>query len=390
MKKNVLAVIGLTVLSTQAFASKARMEALGQGSHSYYLMDSRSVFLNAASVNEVKNYITTEWGASVQADSSSAPRAEGGFFREMGAFNYGLYLGNNGDARTYTSTSSATFLQHTNALDLVLGGDMGMKWGARLHYANAKDESGTFTKKNSALGVGLGLIHGDIQGYANITISDKSEGAKVAGDMWKRKPGFQVGASYKWSGMTFFADYNGTNEEISAATGSDLTNVASIGASSIAAGSTVTRKANDITVGASKVHELTPGARLITDARLVLGTTDVSGSSTAAFNGKTKNNRLPVTFAMEADATSWLTLRGSVSQNVFLGETKSIAGKSVTTADSTTVNAGATLNFGKLKVDGVIGRTAGARNGTVAAAGTNEGVLATDNLMTRVGVTYNF
>lgn len=386
MRTNVLVITGLAVLSTSAFASKARMEALGQGSASYYLMDSRSIFLNPAAVNETRNYIITEWGATnQQTDSSTAPRAEGGFFREMGAFNYGLYLGNNSTTRTYTSTSSATFLQHTNALDLVLGGDMGMKWGARLHYANSKDDSLGFDKKNSALGLGLGAIHGDMEGYVNVTLSDKSEGAKVAGDTWKKKPGFTVGGSYKWSGMSFFADYSNTNEDITAATGSDLTNVAGIGANSIAAGGTVTHKTSDITLGAAKVHEINPGARIVTDARLVMSTDDVSGSATAAFNGKTKTNKLPVTFAMEADATSWLVVRGSVSQNVIIGSTKNIAGKTTTTANSTAVNAGATLNFGKLKVDGVVGNT-----DSSGTAGTNKGVLQLSNLMTRVGVTYNF
>jgi len=389
MKRNVLVIAGLAVLSTSAFASKARMAALGQGSSSYYLMDTRSVFLNPASLNETKNYIVTEWGSQLQADSATSPRAEGGFFRENGAFNYGLYLGNNGDARTYTSTSSATFLQQTNAMDLVLAGDMGMKWGARLHYANSKDETAGFDKKNSAFGLGFGVMHGDMEGYANVTLSDKSEGANKAGDTWKKKPGFQVGGSYKWSGMSFFADYSNTNEDITAATGSDLTNVAGIGANSISAGTTVTHKTSEITLGAAKVHEVNPGARIVTDARLVLGTDDVSGSTTT-FNGKTKSTKLPVTLAMEAEATSWLTLRGSVSQNVILGETKTIAGKKKTTADTTNVNAGATLSFGKMKIDGLVGTTSSAGVDDSTAGNGKKGVLSTSNLLTRVGLTYNF
>ena len=90
---------------------------------------------------------------------------------------------------------------------------------------------------------------------------------------------------------------------------------------------------------------------------------------------------------MEADATSWLTLRGNVHQNVLLGSSKSIAGKKTTIANSTTVDAGATLNFGKLKVDGSVGTTDASRTGTIGA---KKGVLATDNLMSRVGVTYMF
>ncbi len=382
MKRNVLVIAGLAVLSTSAFASKARMEALGQGSYSYYLNDSRSVFLNPASLNDMKNYITTEWGASQQADSATSPRAEGGFFREMGSFAYGLYLGNNGPARTSTG---GTFLNHQNAIDLMLAGDMGLKWGARVHYANSKNE-GTFDTKNSALGLGLGVTHGDIDGYANITLSDKSEGAAVAGDVWKKKPGFQVGGAYKWSGMTFFADYNNTNEDVTAATGSTITAAAG-GHFTAGTAGTVTHKTSDITVGAARVHEVNPGARIMTDVKLVLGSDEVAGSVTTTENGKVKTTTLPVTIGMEADATSWLTLRGNVHQNVILGSSKSIAGKTTTIANSTTVDGGATLNFGKLKVDGSIGTTASSRAGTI---GTKEGVLATDNLLSRVGVTYMF
>jgi len=94
---------------------------------------------------------------------------------------------------------------------------------------------------------------------------------------------------------------------------------------------------------------------------------------------------------MEADATSWLVVRGAVSQNLILGQSKTTVTNTPdaksTIANSTVVNAGATLNFGKLKVDGLVGTTG--TTGTTGA-GTNTGVLQTNNLLTRVGVTYAF
>jgi hypothetical protein len=391
--KKTLVIAGLAVLSTSAFASKARMAALGQGSTSYYLNDSRSVFLNPAALNDTKNYIVTEWGTQAQSDSSTSPRAEGGFFREMGAFSYGLYLGNNGDART----ASTAFLDHQNAMDLMLAGDMGMKWGARLHYANSKDESTTaIARKNSALGLGLGVTHGDMEAYTNITLSDKSEGAAVAGDVWKRKPGFQVGGSYKWSGMTFFADFSSTNEEVTKAAGgittatvtSSITGAAT--AHTIGSGNVLTHKTSDITVGAARILEVNPGSRVITDAKVVISSDEISGDNTAANNGKEKGTRLPVTIGMEVDATSWLTVRGNVHQNVLLGSTKTIDGKTKSIANSTTVDAGATLNFGKLKVDGMIGTTSSAGVDDSTAGNGKKGTLSTSNLLTRVGVSYWF
>ena len=61
---------------------------------------------------------------------------------------------------------------------------------------------------------------------------------------------------------------------------------------------------------------------------------------------------------MEADANSWLTLRGSVSHNIYgASEIEGVAGatgelEGTEIAGSTAIGVGATLNFGKLKVDG--------------------------------------
>ena len=365
MKRNVLVIAGLAVLSTSAYAYKARVQALGQDEvrGSEYISDTRNVFRNPAGLNETKNYLVTEWGTSAANDTAVAPRAEGGFFREAGAFNYGLYLGNNEN----NAARTAGFLTQDNALDLFLSGDMGVKWGARLHYASATDEATTtWERKNTALGLGLGVVAGAAEGYLNVDLSDKSEGdTTAASNEYKVKPGFLVGGSYTMEKMTAFASYENTKVE------------SKVGAT------TSSTKGSEITVGAGHTMDINPTARVYTDAKIVLGT-----EKTAA--GKTKENSLPVTIGVESDATSWLTLRGSVSQNVILNNTKSVTGKKASQPNTTTVNAGATLNFGKLKVDGLIGTTDAARNGTVAGSNTNKGVLSTDNLMSRVAVSYWF
>ena len=187
--------------------------------------------------------------------------------------------------------------------------------------------------------------------------------------------------------MSFFADYSTTNQDLTSAAGGAIT-AGNGGHLTAGTAGTVNNKTSNIVIGAAKIHEVNPGARIVTDVRLNLASTTVGGSVTTTENGKSSSTNLPLTFAMEADATSWLVLRGSVSQNVIIGESKTIAGKKTSTANSAVVNAGATLNFGKLKVDGVIGTTAASRAGSVGTS--NTGVLATDNLMSRVGVSYWF
>lgn len=375
MRKNVLLVAGLCVLSTSAFASKARMIALGQGTESRVISDSRSVFINPAEVNNFKNYVVTEWGTAANTtDTDTNPRAEGGFFREMGTFSYGLYLGNNESRVATVGATNRSFDAKTNALDLFFAGDMGLKWGARFHYATSKDETATgtgsvaLTQKTSAMGLSLGAIHGDIDVALNMDLADKAEGtsgtAGVAADQSKLKPSFTLETGYNWMGNKFYAAYQADKREETLGTTS------------------TTYKQSDIRVGWGRTHEVNPTSRVFTDAYFSTGSDE---NITVA--GKTKSNRLPLTIGLETEATSWLTLRGSVSQNVIFGSTKNPAGQTASTRNSTGVNAGATLGFGKLKVDGVIGNTAGQRNGAV---NNKEGVLTTDNLMTRVGVTYNF
>ena len=73
---------------------------------------------------------------------------------------------------------------------------------------------------------------------------------------------------------------------------------------------------------------------------------------------------LPLVIGAEVDASPWLVLRGSVTANIFgLGKTKVEGGDTLTgvsentevSNDRSNVNAGVTLNFGKLKIDGNLG-----------------------------------
>ncbi|WP_417335394.1 hypothetical protein [Halobacteriovorax marinus] len=368
MKKQVLIATGLAVLSTSAFASKARLEALGQNDDrgSFYVEDARNIFRNAAKVNTFKNYITTEWGTASNStlDSAAAPHAEGGFFREMGSFNYGVYMGSQIDAQNDERTG--TYQTHDNGLDLFFGGDMGVQWGARVHYASGNTENaGTHKLEHSNFGLGLGMMMGDIEGYANITLSDESKGGAAAGDKFEANS-LNLGASYNLNGTKIYVDYDKT--------GFDDT----VGTAKEEQTDTV------ITVGVGRIHEVSSTARLNMDVAFV----SEKDENKTATTTETKETMLPLTIGFEADATSWLTLRGSVSQNIIINnrEVKTATTNKNTKANTTNVSAGATLNFGKLKVDGSIGTTDHNRTGNQAENGT----LALDNVLTRVGVTYWF
>ena len=119
---------------------------------------------------------------------------------------------------------------------------------------------------------------------------------------------------------------------------------------------------------------------------------------------------IPVTLSYEARANEWLTLRGSVIQNLYgKKDNKGLtAGTDLTTtavgvvsatygangkatiSNSNEVNAGATLTFGQLAIDGLIGTTSSTGVDESTAGNGKKGVLSWSNLVTKAGLTYKF
>lgn len=392
MKKQLVIATSAALLTTSAWATKARMQALGQDTDygSEFIKDSRNVFRNAANINSMKNYVVTEWGtAAATASSATAPGAEGGFFREAGNFTYGLYLGSDLESQNgvrkqasaggYAGSSIAMghtgALARDNELDLFFGGDMGIEWGARLTYAKGKDQSGTpsVEETQSSMGLGLGMVMGDLEVYANLGLKDEVEKVNnTTGAKWEADTGIVAGGSYKMGDYSFFGSYTTRGAEYVSGTG--------------VAKNETSQKI--IYVGAGHTKEVSATSRVFTSLAYKNSKAEDKDGTTATNNTEVKASELPFSVGFEADATSWLTLRGSISQNLFLNneETKTTSTVKATKTNNTDVAAGATLNFGKLKVDGMIG-TNGANGST---AGTESGVLDLDRLMTRVAVHYWF
>lgn len=449
MKKILTVGSALMLLSTSAFATQSRLIALGlkelDNEGSYYIQDNRNVFLNAANVNDVGNSIVMEYGASGRSLSTNntsieqldQPKAQGGFFKKAGEYTYGFYYGNESNTSSLiriasssaaaisfpgvggTGPSNPKMLGTTdNQLDIFFAGVAGdYKWGTNLLYSNSKDEVNV--KKDQALVFRLGVKANRWDAHLNMSILGKAESTDVIASAApyntaativqesKGKLGVHLGGSfnlndqdkifgyvknYAWEQKDSFASYPLATQ-----------------GSYVPGGQTGTVKGDFTTIQlgwgrAAKVNET--------------GTlfSSIYARHTAInlkFNNKTevRNLVLPVTVGYEAVATDWLTIRGSIVQNIIgtrnnknfnsanalarslVAGTYGLEGKG-TLNNSTEVNAGATLTYGKLAVDGVVGITSGNRNGSnTTATGTpnkTQGPLALDNLASKVAVTYNF
>jgi hypothetical protein len=377
MKKQLVLVTGLAVLAAPAFASKARLQALGEAANgSQYISDNRNIFLNAAHVNNHKDLVTFETGASSQVtDGADTPRAEGGVFFAHGNMVYGAQLGGQSDtahALRSGGLAGSTDVAESNGIDLFVGGDAGMKWGASLYHSTTEDKQTATAddmKTQDSMRARLGVAQGNWDAFANISL--KNEVKQVDGDKFEGGLGYQLGGSYMINEYTLIANY------------SDFSGEGKIG------GTKEDISLNVMEVGAARISKLNDKANLFT--KVTYRKTTAENDAAGAGNGanfaveKNENTTLPAVVGLEVDAASWLTLRGSVGQNILISENKGEDKKSI--ENSTIVNAGASLKFGDLVVDGVIGNNDGTG---VAANGTASGTIRTDSLMSRVSMTYKF
>jgi len=360
MKKQLTVALGLAVLATPAFATKARLQALGEDVNgSYYVNDNRNIFLNPAHVNTHKDLVTYELGNTTAADTTVAPRAEGGLFRQAGNLVWGAQLGSESSTSNAFRAAAGVNFAEENNLDVFVGGDSGLKWGANLTYSKSAKDEVNADKTQEAMRTRFGVVMGDTEVFGGLNLTNKAEDGAAE---FKGKLGYRLGATHAWEGYTLFGNWQSL-------TGEDVTNDSDI-------------KGSTLELGAGRQTRLNDRANLFTRLQYTRTTSEVETA-----NIDTKTSSLPVVVGLETEATSWLTLRASVSQALW--SSVDADGDKSPLHDTTVVNAGASLKFGELTVDGVVGNNLGAAAVSGDTSG-GQGTLRTDVLMTRVGMTYRF
>ena len=167
--RNSIILLAVTMLaSAPAFASRARLEALGEGKNgSYYIKDNRNVFLNPASIADQKKQLNLELGTdSDVADSSTTPRAQANYIGTFGDFTYNLSFGNESDTTKglltsvnglLSATSVTGFVTPDNYTEFGIAGDAGVKWGLAVIHGGRLAQSNGFSQTASQLAVRFGL-----------------------------------------------------------------------------------------------------------------------------------------------------------------------------------------------------------------------------------------
>jgi hypothetical protein len=436
MKINILFVgSALMLLSTSAFATKARLQALGEDKDgSYYISDSRNIFINPSELNSMGNKAILEWGNTGTAyqgaslDLDTNPKAEGGVLYSLSnGLKIGAMMGDETDVAALTrmlasnvygtTVPGAQFMQTAdNVLDVFVAGKAGVNWGANLLYTASKNESGTAshaTKHDQhAYAARVGLSDGPWNVHLLVPISAQGDAPDLTfAPTYKGKFGGRLGGGYNLSdtnklfGMYETYSWKQANTQDAERVGSYSKGILGIGHN---------KKVSDSSTFICKAQVEVTNINL-----------DAVGAKVQA---KISRVALPLTVGFEHSALDWLVVRGSVVQNIYgtvddsglhenfgdytlgatdtgkvvrylaaanYGASSTGNGGKKTLSNSTKVNAGATLKFGSVEVDGNIGASSATRTdtsptSTTVGSNTNKGVLGLDNLETRVGLTYNF
>ncbi len=379
MKNYLTLVLALSVVSSPAFASRARLESLGEGKNgSYYIDDSRNMFLNPASIVRYKKKMMLELGGNNQGDADGVANADsrpqGGFTNTFGDFTYALYLNNTSDRAINTLGS---VFAPSDALEFALAGEGSVNWGVSvLHGGNragadySRYWAARFGVEKDAIAL-FGTIGIDSKAFSNSVLL-------LPVDEVKGNTSIDLGATYKMDEMTIFGKFLTTK-----ATWTNAGTTANEG------------KTTAFGIGAGWKKEMTKSTNMFVR---------VEADSTKTENSNPGNNpivaslnvsawNVPVVLAAETQAMSWLAIRGSISH--------SLLGQNLLTqedlANLTTVSAGIGMTFGDLVIDGMVatGATPAAFNttdnigfGTGANSGSSFGFG--DNMISRIGLTYNF
>lgn len=400
MKKLITGItLATALISTSAMATKARLISLGESaSGSFYIEDQRDFFLNVAHIHEHGNQVFFESGsntnqyASVATNSGNVdldtnPLAEGGFVSVSGNTAYGIVLGHEIDSvsqrrflaivesfddpsATDAAKAAGMYVAQDNVIDFFYGKDNGnMKWAAGLSYSKTYNENTADDYGQTTIGGRLGMTKGDFEAYTIFGLSNESEDA--SGNTFEGKHGVEVGAMKHDGNRTYYLAVQSTSFE----TDTDENDV-TIDTLKIQAFMGQKKKVND-TVNAFFKVGIIQDTKEIKDG---FGNSGNSDESTELY--------VPFTAAVEAKVKSWLTLRGSLTQNLY--GTKEVGDDTNSILNSTDINAGMGLHFGDLTIDGLIGTGNNGTAGNIATSTSERGVLSTDNLMTRLSLTYKF
>jgi len=307
MNKKVLALIlavGI-MAGSQAMASRARLLVLGTGDAgmlldgngnggSFIVDDAYNMFYNPAFINNYKDWATIE-------KSNGVNSAEGGFVTSVMNFNLGVFMN-----RTSALDANWTNRNNMRPIDVIFGGDSGIKWGVGLTYATYHATDKTDTNLDLKAGV-------EVNNFEPFIAYKVIGGEKQAVN--QKHKDMAVGTRYHYGEWTPYAAVRMAKLE-------DV-------------------KTNSWGLGAGRKSKVAEGVKL-----------DYGFGFFRQTHAGLAHNVVPIDLAVEGEILSWMTVRGGVSYNFWDRD------NNTTVADNTAASLGASFHVGKFNMDWAVGSAA--------------------------------
>ena len=368
MKK--LMVIAIALVSVNAFATRARMNSLG---NSYHIMDTQRIYMNPSDMFSFGDFVNLESGVTSDNSLTEGTNAEGMIVRTMGDSKLGLSIGHrSANAASFGLRATTLFGNYfaisnnnqQNPIEVSYGMKMGdAVYAGTLVYSNYND------KKNEQKESSLGVRFGGRMGAIDFSVAQGIDSKMTSGTAvnYKGKANTGLFAGYTMDNNYFYGEIKLAGAEETVA-GRELKST------SYKAGmtSSVKKDGSEFFYG------------------VALASVETTFTTTALGSRTNKSLNLPLTLGFEADAASWLTVRGSITQTQFIAQDKKeyspASGATINTesdpsANNTVASIGAGLKFNKVTLDGSLSGLTGSTAGQQ---------LDGNTLLSQVGFTYMF
>jgi len=347
MKK--ILIVALMIAGSSAFATKARYNALGGAAH---LTDVQIIFAIPSDMMLLPESMEFNFGTKYNA--------EGGMIKNHGDAKLGFFVGNQQEDRT------TTYLDIDNPFTVLYGAKAGdMNWGVAFTYSSSTKKAGsaasTDDQSQSYMTLNGSVAMGDTTVALDLGLADKAKGDGTTDSNEISNTPMTLAVYHKISDWTAYFSYMSNVNKVDTGTEAKTTT-------------------SDMMVGA--VHAMkSEGADFFYGFALDMkNQKDPNGD-------KTSEMYMPFILGIEADAASWLTLRGSVTQNVLLSS-KKVTGTTPSGADTadhnTMVNAGLGFKFTKSVLDITLSAT------DMAATTPTPGKIDGTSFGAHAGLTYLF
>ena len=352
-----LLVVAIMLSTATSFAARSRMNALGNPRH--IQNDSATLHTNPAYLHNVADSVTLESGSTSTnvASGSVTTGAEATLVRTMGDAKFALNLGHDDATVADLRDEANADLTQQNPLELTYGMKMGdMNVGAALGYSKYNDKKADAKEDTTLLKVGTQTATFDVA--VSVSLVDKVTSGT---NEYKGGSNINVVGGY-WIDADLYAYGSiGMNGYKTSTGGSD----------------TADYKSNEYEVGV--IHTIkNDGSEFFYG----VGLNSTKTEDSLGNKDESSEMSLPVMVGIEANAASWLTLRGAVVQTVLISDSKTEDNTGTLTEkapgdNTTTFTAGAGLKFNKVTLDGSL-----LANGSQA--------LDANNMLGTVGLTYAF